>query len=150
MVRLGIGLYGVDQESAPLGLQTVATLKTTIAQIRKVPATETVGYGRAGKLERDSLIATVRIGYADGYSRRLGNGKAYMLVNGYKAPVVGNVCMDMTMLDVTDIPNISEGQEVEVFGPHLPVQQIARWSDTIAYEVLTGVGQRVKRIYVAE
>ena len=150
MVRLGIGLYGVDQESAPLGLQTVATLKTTIAQIRKVPATETVGYGRAGKLERDSLIATVRIGYADGYSRRLGNGKAYMLVNGYKAPVVGNVCMDMTMLDVTDIPNITEVQEVEVFGPHLPVQQIARWSDTIAYEVLTGVGQRVKRIYVAE
>jgi len=71
-------------------------------------------------------------------------------VNGYQAPVVGNVCMDMTMLDVTDIPNVREGQEVEVFGPNLPVQQIARWSDTIAYEVLTGVGQRVKRIYVAE
>lgn len=150
MVRLGIGLYGVDQETDPLGLQTVATLTTTIAQIRKVVATETVGYGRAGKLQRDSLIATVRIGYADGYSRRLGNGKAYMLVNGYQAPVVGNVCMDMTMLDVTDIPNVREGQEVEVFGPNLPVQQIARWSDTIAYEVLTGVGQRVKRIYVAE
>jgi alanine racemase len=150
MVRLGIGLYGVDQETEPLGLQTVTTLKTTIAQIRKVPASETVGYGRAGILHRDSLIATVRIGYADGYSRRLGNGKAYMLVNGQKAPVVGNVCMDMTMLDVTDIPDAAEGQEVEVFGSNLPVQQIARWADTIAYEVLTGVGQRVKRIYIAE
>ena len=150
LVRLGIGLYGVDQEIDPIGLQTVATLKTTIAQIRQVAATETVGYGRAGKLERDSLIATVRIGYADGYSRKLGNGKAYMLVNGHPAPVVGNVCMDMTMLDITGIPNVREGQEVEVFGPNLPVQQIARWADTIAYEVLTGVGQRVKRIYIAE
>jgi alanine racemase len=151
MVRLGIGLYGVDSANEhQLSLQTVAVLRTTIAQIRKVPAGETVGYNRKGVLHRESLIATVRIGYADGYNRRLGNGVGIMHVLGQPAPVVGNVCMDMTMLDVTDIPGVREGDMVEVFGHHTTVQDIARATGTIAYEVLTGVSQRVKRIYIEE
>nr|WP_294990153.1 bifunctional UDP-N-acetylmuramoyl-tripeptide:D-alanyl-D-alanine ligase/alanine racemase [uncultured Sediminibacterium sp.] len=151
MVRLGIGLYGVDSANQhQLSLQTVATLKTTIAQIRRVPVDETVGYNRKGVLSRDSMIATVRIGYADGYSRNLGNGSGYMMLKGKKAPVVGNICMDMTMIDVTDIPEATEGDEVEVFGAQVPVQDLAESSGTIVYEVMTGISQRVKRVYVEE
>lgn len=151
MVRLGIGLYGIDSAyEHQLSLQTVITLKSTIAQIREVPLGETVGYNRKGILSRNSRIATIRIGYADGYSRRLGNGKGYMWVKGKQAPVIGNICMDMTMIDITDIPEAMEGDEVEVFGKHIPVQEIAAATDTIAYEVLTGISQRVKRIYVEE
>jgi len=151
MVRLGIGLYGVDSANAKdLQLQTVATLKSTIAQIRNVAAGETVGYGRSGLIQHNSQIATVRIGYADGFDRRLGNGRASMYVNGQFAPVVGNVCMDMTMIDVTGIPNLKEGDSVEVFGTNLSVQQVAEWSDTIVYEMLTGISQRVKRVYLEE
>lgn len=151
MVRLGIGLYGVDSANEhQLSLQTVITLKSTIAQIRDVPSGETVGYNRKGILERDSRIATVRIGYADGYSRSLGNGNGYMWLKGKKAPVIGNVCMDMTMIDVTDIPEAMEGDEVEVFGKQVPVQTLAAATGTIAYEIMTGISQRVKRIYVEE
>ena len=151
MVRLGIGLYGVDSANAKdLQLQTVATLKSTIAQIRTVAAGETVGYGRNGLIQYNSQIATVRIGYADGFDRRLGNGRASMYVNGQLAPVVGNVCMDMTMIDITGIHNLNEGDTVEVFGTHLPVQKIADWSNTIVYEILTGISQRVKRVYLEE
>ena len=151
MVRLGIGLYGVDSaDGEGISLQTVITLKSTIAQIRSVKAGDTVGYGRKGKLNRDSLIATVRIGYADGYDRRFGNGTGSMYVKEKLAPVVGHVCMDMVMIDVTDIPDAKEGDEVEIFGRHLPVQQLAQWSDTIAYEVMTGISQRVKRVYIEE
>ncbi|TDO28760.1 bifunctional UDP-N-acetylmuramoyl-tripeptide:D-alanyl-D-alanine ligase/alanine racemase [Sediminibacterium goheungense] len=151
MVRLGIGLYGVDSaHENQLALQTVVTLKSTIAQIRNVSQHETVGYNRKGVLERDSRIATVRIGYADGFSRSLGNRNGYMWVRGRKAPVIGNVCMDMTMVDVTDIPEAKEGDEVEVFGKHIPVQELAKATGTIAYEIMTGISQRVKRIYVEE
>lgn len=151
MVRLGIGLYGVDSSDGNgLTLQTVASLQSTIAQIRKVPAGDTVGYGRKGQLHRDSLIATVRIGYADGFGRALGNGKGSMYINGLLAPVIGNVCMDMTMIDVTDIPGVKEGDTVEVFGKNLPVQQVAQWAGTIAYEIMTGISQRVKRVYMEE
>jgi alanine racemase len=151
MVRLGIGLYGVDSSTAiQERLQTVATLRSTISQIRKVPAGETVGYNRKGIVQRDSMIATVRIGYADGLSRQLGNGKGYMLVNGKTAPVIGNVCMDMTMIDITGIDDVQTGDEVEVFGKNIPVQQLAERMNTIAYEVLTSVSQRVKRVYVEE
>ncbi|WP_207632465.1 bifunctional UDP-N-acetylmuramoyl-tripeptide:D-alanyl-D-alanine ligase/alanine racemase [Foetidibacter luteolus] len=151
MVRLGIGLYGVDSSGEhQLELQTVATLKTTIAQLRHVKAGETVGYNRRGKLNRDSVIATIRIGYADGFSRKLGNGNGHVYINGQLAPVTGSVCMDMTMVDVTDIPGAVTGGQVEIFGPHLPIQQVAQWCGTISYEVLTGVNQRVKRIYVEE
>jgi len=151
MVRLGIGLYGIDSAvSDKFNLQQVATLKTTVAQIRKVQAGDTVGYGRKGILTRDSVIATVRIGYADGYSRRLGNGVGKMFINGAFAPVVGNVCMDMTMLDITDISDVRPGDVVEVFGNHITIQSLATDSGTIAYEIMTGINQRVKRMYFEE
>jgi len=149
MVRLGIGLYGVDS-AQQLPLETVATVKSTIAQLRNVKATETVSYNRRGVLYRDSLIATIRIGYADGFSRRLGNRRGSMYVNGMLAPVIGTVCMDMVMIDVTDVPGVKEGDSVEIFGKHLPVQQVAAWCDTIPYEIMTSINQRVKRIYVEE
>ena len=151
MVRLGIGLYGVDSaDENLLSLETVATLKSTIAQIRKIKAGETVGYNRKGKVDRDSLIAVVRIGYADGFSRKLSNGVGSVLVNGQSAKVIGNVCMDMTMIDVTNISNVKEGDVVEIFGKNLSIQKVAEWSGTITYEVMTGVSQRVKRVYVEE
>ena len=151
MVRLGIGLYGVDSaNSDKLNLQTVATLKTTVAQVRFVKAGETVGYSRKGLVKKDSIIATVRIGYADGYSRRLGNGSGKMLVNEQLAPTVGNICMDMTMIDVTSIPLVKAGDIVEVFGSNIKVQELAIESETISYEIMTGISQRVKRVYFEE
>ncbi len=151
MVRLGIGLYGVENDpERNLNLLTVITLKSTIAQIRKVALGDTVGYGRMGVVKRDSLIATVRIGYADGLERRLGNGVASLYVRGKLAPIIGNISMDMTMIDITDIPGVSEGDDVEVFGRNLTLQQIAEWSGTITYEILTGISQRVKRVYLEE
>ncbi len=150
MVRLGIGLYGVDSNASMQSqLSNVTTLKTTIAQIRKVKAGESVGYNRAGMVAEDSLIATVRIGYADGYPRKLGNGIGKMMVSGKPAPVIGNVCMDMTMLDITGI-NAKEGDMVIVFGESLPVTNVAAWAGTIAYEILAGISQRVKRVYFEE
>ncbi len=151
MVRLGIGLYGIDTANEKsLQLQPVSSLKSTIAQIRKLPKGATVGYNRKGVLNRDSIIATVRIGYADGFERRLGNGKASMWIKGELAPVVGNVCMDMTMIDITTIPGVNETDTVEIFGANLPVQQVAVWADTIPYEILTGISQRVQRVYLEE
>lgn len=151
MVRLGIGLYGIDPANEKeLSLQTVASLKSTIAQIRMVKETDTIGYNRKGKLNRPSKIATIRIGYADGYNRRFGNGVGSMFVNGKWAPVVGNICMDMTMIDITDIPGVQEGDQVEVFGANITVGQLASWMDTIPYEIMTGISQRVKRMYLEE
>jgi alanine racemase len=150
MVRLGIGLYGIAATThEQQHLQQVATLRTTISQIKQVAMSETVGYSRKGRLKRDSVIATVAIGYADGISRRLGNGVGKFLVNGRLAPIIGNVCMDMCMLDVTDIP-VREGDEVIVFGPELPVTRMAEVLGTIPYEVLAGISQRVKRVYFQE
>lgn len=151
MVRLGIGLYGVGSAGAASPpLRTVATLTSTIAQLRQIRAGESVSYNRKGVVPRDTLIATVRIGYADGYPRRLGYGTGRMLVRGQLAPVVGTVCMDMTMLDVTDIPGVQEGDPVLVFGQGLPVEQVAAWAQTIPYEIMTGISQRVKRVYFEE
>ena len=151
MVRLGIGLYGVDSaDGKEIHLEPVATLKTTIAQIRNVKAGETVSYNRRGVLKRDSIIATIRIGYADGFSRKLGNGVGGVYIKDALAPVVGSVCMDMLMVDITDIPNVKEGDSVEIFGKNLPIQQVAEWEGTIAYEVMTGISQRVKRVYIEE
>jgi alanine racemase len=146
MVRLGIGLYGVDSH---LQLQNVTTLKTSVAQIKKLKKGDTVGYGRSGVLETNGSIATVRIGYADGYPRIFGNGNGYMLVNGQIAKTIGNVCMDMTMLDVTDIET-NEGDEVIVFGAELSVHKLASMANTIPYEILTNISQRVKRVYFEE
>jgi alanine racemase len=148
IVRLGIGLYGVDA-ILQQQLKNVTTLKTTISQIKKVKAGESVGYSRKGVAERDSVIATVRIGYADGYPRILSNGIGKMYVNGKLVPIIGSVCMDMTMLDITGV-DVQEGDEVIVFGENLPVSDIAKWSQTIAYEILTGISQRVKRVYFEE
>lgn len=151
MVRLGIGLYGVDSAATGrLDLFPVTTLKSTVAQVKYLQAGESVSYNRKGVVNRDSVIATVRIGYADGYPRRLGNGAGKMLINGKLAPVIGTVCMDMTMLDVTGIPGVKEGDDVIVFGKELPVQQVAAWAQTIPYEIMTGVSQRVKRVYFEE
>ena len=148
MVRLGLGLYGVDPIDNHI-INNVTTLKTTILQIRDVQAGETVGYGRKGVLERDSRIAAIPIGYADGLNRHLGNRHAYCLVNGRKAYYVGNICMDVCMIDVTDIP-CKEGDSVEVFGPHLPITVLSDALETIPYEILTSVSNRVKRIYYQE
>lgn len=145
MVRLGIGLYGIDPYTNHV-LHNVSTLKTTILQIHDVPAEETVGYSRKGVLHRDSRIATIPIGYADGLNRHLGNGKAYCLVNGRKAPYVGNICMDVCMIDVTGI-DCKEGDKVTVFGDDLPVTVLSDLLDTIPYEILTSVSNRVKRVY---
>ncbi len=148
MVRLGIGLYGVaGSNHHELDLMEASTLKTTIAQIKAIQAGESVGYGRKGVVQRDSLVATVRLGYADGYPRRLGNGKGRMWVRGKLAPVVGNICMDMTMIDVTDVEGVSEGDVVVVFGKELSVSELAGWAETIPYEIMTGISQRVKRVY---
>ena len=145
MCRLGLGLYGVDPRDNRM-LSCVSTLKTTILQLRHVPAGETVGYSRKGKIERDSVIAAIPIGYADGLNRHLGNRHGYCLVDGQKAEYVGNICMDVAMIDVTDIPCV-EGDQVEIFGEHLPVSVLSDVIDTIPYEVLTAVSNRVKRVY---
>ena len=162
MCRLGLGLYGYDPraaapaapavggspvDSAAAPLRPVSTLKTTILQLRRVPKDETVGYSRRGVLTRDSLIAAIPIGYADGLNRHLGRGAGYCLVKGQKAPYVGNICMDVAMIDVTDIPNVHEGDSVEIFGEHLPASVLSDILDTIPYEVLTGVSNRVKKVY---
>ncbi len=149
MVRLGIGLYGVDN-SNQLSLREVSQLKTTISQIRQVKKGETVGYGRKGVARRNSVVATVRLGYGDGYPRRLSGGTGKMYVLGKLAPVMGNICMDMTMLDITGIAGVQEGDEVIVFGKQLPVAQLAQWAETIPYEIMTGISQRVRRVYFEE
>ena len=145
MCRLGLGLYGIDSRDNHI-LNNVSTLKTTILQLRDVPKEETVGYSRKGHLSRDSRIAAIPIGYADGLNRHLGRGNCYCLVNGQKAPYVGNICMDVAMIDVTGIP-CKEGDTVEIFGNDLPVTVLSEVLDTIPYEVLTSVSDRVKRVY---
>ena len=148
MVRLGLGLYGVDSRTNKT-LYNASTLRTTILQIHNVPAGESVGYSRRTMLTRDSRIASIPIGYADGLDRHLGNRHGYCLVKGQKAEYVGNICMDVCMIDVTDIP-CSEGDPVIIFGEELPTSTLAEWLDTIPYEIMTSVSNRVKRIYFQE
>lgn len=148
MVRLGIGLYGVSPGGLK-GLMNVCTLKTTILQIKEVPNSGTIGYGRSEKLNRDSRIATVRFGYADGLDRQFGNRRGRVVINGQFAPIVGNICMDLTMVDVTDI-EAEEGDTVILFGEELSVIDLAADIDTIPYEILTSVSPRVKRVYIKE
>lgn len=148
MVRLGIGLYGVSA-SGLNGLKNVCTLKTTILQIKDISRSETVGYGRKEALNRDARIATIRIGYADGLDRKFGNRVGRVLINGRQAPIVGNVCMDLCMVDVTDI-EAKEGDSVTIFGENLSVIDLAESIQTIPYEILTSVSRRVKRVYIKE
>ncbi len=149
MVRLGIGLHGIDPTGGHPDLKPVATLKTIISQIRPVSKGQTVGYGRSQAMARDGQIATLAIGYADGFSRVFSDGVGEVLINGHRAPVVGKVCMDMTMVDITGL-DAREGQEVIIFGPELPVESMAEKAGTIPYEILTNTSERVKRVFVAE
>ncbi len=148
MVRLGIGLYGVSA-SGVRGLRNVCTLKTTILQIKTLKVNDTVGYGLKEKLDHDAQIATIRIGYADGLSRQFGNRKGRVLINGEFAPIIGDVCMDLCMVDVSNI-NAKEGDTVIVFGEDLSVIDLAKSIGTIPYEILTSVSPRVKRVYIKE
>jgi alanine racemase len=151
MVRLGIGLYGVDptDEKKRADLHPVATLKTVISQIREVPRGQSIGYGRKGQATDNMTVATIAIGYADGFSRAFSNGVGVVLVNGKRSHVVGNVCMDMTMIDVTGLDAI-EGDEVIIFGKALPIAEVAQRINTIPYEILTSTSERVKRVFHAE
>ncbi len=148
MVRMGIGIYGISAVNDP-DIQNVVSLKTYITQIKDIPAFETIGYGRNGVLDYDARIAVVPVGYADGLDRRLGNGNGKLLINGRYAPIVGNICMDMCMADVTNI-RVEEGDPVTVFGEEYPVSRMAEDCGTIPYEILTGIGRRVKRLYFSE
>ena len=150
MVRLGIGLYGVsnDEDEQKL-LEQVATLKSIISQIRVIEPGESVGYSRRFIAERLTRVATVPIGYADGISRHWGNGNGYVTIKNKKAPILGSVCMDMLMVDVTDI-DCKEGNEVIIFGKDPSVMHMAKVLGTIPYEIMTSISQRVKRIFYRE
>ncbi|TDQ08179.1 bifunctional UDP-N-acetylmuramoyl-tripeptide:D-alanyl-D-alanine ligase/alanine racemase [Pedobacter metabolipauper] len=150
MVRIGIGLYGFDGALVNnKGLQTVAVLKTTVTQVKQIKPNETIGYSRKGSLPDGGSIATVKIGYADGYNRKFGNGIGQMLIHGKPVPTVGVICMDMCMLDVTGM-DVNTGDEVIVFNGTLTIAQLASQIDTIPYEILTNISQRVKRVYFYE
>ncbi|MEQ8555560.1 MAG: bifunctional UDP-N-acetylmuramoyl-tripeptide:D-alanyl-D-alanine ligase/alanine racemase [Cyclobacteriaceae bacterium] len=149
MVRLGIGLYGFDATGKMQNLQPISTLKTIISQVKKVKKGDSIGYSRMGKAQKDGQIAILPIGYADGYLRVFGNGKAWVSVQGKKAPTIGNICMDMTMIDVSGI-EVKEGDEVTLFGQEPTIVELAKWVDTIPYEILTNVSQRVKRVFRSE
>jgi len=150
MVRIGVGLYGIRTvDEGESELQTVATLRSVIISIKEWPAGTTIGYGCKGLLKRNSRIATVSIGYADGLDRHLGNGAIDVWAGGKRCPIVGNVCMDAVMVDITDT-NCQVGDTVEIFGPHISIDEVASVRGTIAYEVLTSVSPRVKRVYYRE
>lgn len=150
MVRLGIGLYGISNDQAEQKyLENVGTLKSIISQIRTIQKNESVGYSRHFMAEKETKIATIPIGYADGINRHLGNGNGYVIIKNKKAPIVGNICMDMLMVDVTHII-CNEGDEVIVFGEKLPITVLAQQLQTIPYEIMTGISQRVKRVFYRE
>ena len=150
MVRLGIGLYGI----ASVGfeqkeLQNVGRLKTIISQIKKIAVNDSIGYGRAKIAHQEMMIAIIPIGYADGLNRKLGNGKGKVLINNKFAPIIGNICMDMCMIDITGIP-AKENDEIIIFGEEYPLTKLAEGLETIPYEILTGISRRVKRIFFQE
>ena len=150
MVRLGIGLYGIEAAGIePDMIEPIGTFKSTISQIKTVKIGDTVGYGRKGVAQKELQIATIAVGYADGYDRRLSNGKGKMQVNGTLCPVIGNVCMDMTMIDVTEA-ECKEGDQVVLFGKDPHIKTIANDIGTIPYELLTGISERVKRVFYYE
>ena len=148
MVRLGIGLYGVEVTGKhDSSLKAVSNLKTTISQVKTLAPGTTVGYSRKGSLPEGGRIATLAIGYADGYDRRFSQGKGYVLLHGKKAPVIGNVCMDMVMVDVSAIPEAKAGDEAIVYGEQISLKELADRIGTIPYELLTNISTRVKRVY---
>jgi alanine racemase len=144
---LGIGLYGVEINGLhELSLRPISTLKTSISQIKDLSKGESIGYGRKGQMPENGQIATIPIGYADGYDRRFGNGTGYVLVKGKKAPVIGNVCMDMCMINITGI-DAQVGDEVIIYGESISLKKLAQSIGTIPYELLTNISNRVKRVY---
>jgi alanine racemase len=149
MVRLGIGLYGGPSCAADSELQHVGTLKSVISQIRTIPAGDSVGYGRRFIADKETSIATIPIGYADGISRHWGNGVGYVTIKNNKAPIVGSICMDMLMVNVSEI-DCAEGDRVVIFGESPTIAHIAQRLDTIPYEIMTGISQRVKRVFYRE
>jgi alanine racemase len=147
MVRLGIGLYGISVSGLPL--QNIGTLRSTVSQVKKVKSSETVGYNRKGKISTESEIAIIPLGYADGIDRKLGNKNGSAFLHGTRVPVIGNICMDMLMLDVTGL-GVKPGEKVEIFGDNILITEVAEKAGTIPYEILTGISQRVKRVYLHE
>lgn len=147
MVRLGIGLYGISNIGLPL--ENIGTLKSTISQVKQTNAGETVGYNRKEVIAKESKIAIIPLGYADGLDRKLGNRNGCAFVNGKRVQIIGNICMDMLMLDVSGV-EVKQGDKVEFFGPNISIKEVAKNADTIPYEVLTGISQRVKRVYIQE
>ncbi|MDB4727758.1 alanine racemase, partial [Saprospiraceae bacterium] len=151
MVRLGIGLYGVDASGELQDkLHVVNTLKATISQIKTIQKNETVGYSRKGKVDQTKRIATISVGYADGLLRGAGNGRFKVFIHDQEAPIIGNVCMDMSMIDISEIPQAKEGDEVIIFGEKPTVNELAKSLNTIPYEIFTGISRRVKRVYFQE
>ena len=151
MVRLGIGLYGIDTGHVLQNkLRQISLLKTSIAQIHFVHAGDNIGYGHHTIAPHDMRIATICIGYADGYPRTMGKGRAHVLIHGLAAKTVGSICMDMCMVDITHIPDAKEGDDAVIFGKDLTVTELAKWAGTISYEIMTSISQRVKRVYVNE
>ena len=155
MVRLGAGIFGGGCFPPSFNLLPALSLTTTISQVRRVKQGETMGYNRRGIATRDCRIGVLRIGYADGVRRRMGNGQAHVWVSNRRVPIVrGSVCMDMTTIDLTDIPvdNDDElvNETVEIFGKHIDIQEVAQWCETIAYELITSINQRVKRVYIGD
>jgi alanine racemase len=146
MVRLGIGLYGVAYQATD-NLMGISKWKTNIVQIKHISKTETVGYNRRGKVTEDSRIALIPVGYADGLNRKFGNGNLYVEINSKRAPIIGNICMDMCMVNITGI-DCKVGDEVVIFGSNHKLIEMANAIETIPYEILTGISQRVKRVYV--
>lgn len=148
MVRLGIGIYGIDLSGQKVDLKNALSFMSSIAQIKNIPRNESIGYGRQGVLQRDTRVATLRVGYADGYPRSLGNGVGKVYLHGQLAPTLGNICMDMTMIDISHIPQAQENDQVELFGDNLPIIQLATWAKTIPYEILSRISSRVQRRYI--
>ena len=149
MVRLGIGLYGIDgSKTIENQLQKVHTLKATISQIKNIKKGETIGYGRKGKAKKTTRIATISIGYADGLMRSAGNGNFSVLIQGKRAETIGNICMDMCMVDVTEIQEAATGDEVIIFGKNPAVEELAIAMGTIPYEIFPTISARVKRVYL--
>lgn len=148
MVRIGIGLYGINMSMQNFALKNALSFVSSIAQIKNIRRHESIGYGRQGKLDHDARVATLRLGYADGYPRSLGNGIGKVFLHGQLAPTIGNICMDMTMIDITHIPQAQENDMVEIFGDKLSIIQLANWAKTIPYELLTQISSRVQRRYI--
>ncbi|MGL6022655.1 MAG: alanine racemase [Chitinophagaceae bacterium] len=148
IVRIGVSLLGIEITNPPVGLQRISTLKTTIAQIKQLKKGESIGYNRKSITEKETRIATIRIGYADGFSRQFSNGVGEVFLHGKHAPVVGNVCMDMTMVDISDIPEAKENDTVEIFGENITIETLAQKLHTIPYEIFTSIAHRIRKIIV--